>query len=122
MMDVEHKYVTDKRFKKAINKYVKQWILDHIKGHLYHTWAWEEEDFITFGWQGKYYDINVFVPDDIDEPAIDDIRAVAYGLTLDDDGVNLTMNTEDECVMVDYLPSQEEINLVAEREGSNCNV
>lgn len=116
-MDVEHKYVTDKRFKKAINKYVSNWILEEItqRSDL-------EEDWITFGWQGKYYDINVFVPDDIFDPEYTDIRAVAYGLTLDDDGVNLTMNTEDECVMVDYLPSREDVNFVAHIEGSNWNV
>ena len=99
--DVEDKYIKDTKFRKAINEYVKQWIIDNACTCECDEWA-------TFYWNGKAYDLNIFVKDDVEEPTVHDVQAVVYAVGFD--GVNLNCDTSNGCVMTDFRPTELEIN------------
>lgn len=99
--DVEDKYINDKAFRKAINQYVKQWIIDN-------SCTCEADEWDTFYWKGKAYDLNIFVSDDVYEPSIEDVQAVVYAVGFD--GVSLNCDTSNGCVMVDFRPTAEELD------------
>ena len=99
--DVEDKYVKDTKFRKAINEYVKQWIVDN-------ACTCEADEWDTFYWNGKAYDLNIFVSNDVEEPTVHDVQAVVYAVGFD--GVNLNCDTSNGCVMTDFRPSELELN------------
>ena len=99
--DVEDKYIKDTKFRKAINEYVKQWIIDNACTCECDEWA-------TFYWNGKAYDLNIFVKDDVEEPTVHDVQAVVYAVGFD--GVNLNCDTSNGCVMTDFRPTELELN------------
>ena len=94
--DVEDKYIKDTKFRKAINEYVKQWIIDN-------ACTCECDEWETFYWKGKAYDLNIFVNDDVEEPTVHDVQAVVYAVGFD--GVSLNCDTSNGCVMVDFRPT-----------------
>ena len=94
--DVEDKYIKDTKFRKAINEYVKQWIVDN-------ACTCECDEWETFYWKGKAYDLNIFVNDDVEEPTVHDVQAVVYAVGFD--GVSLNCDTSNGCVMVDFRPT-----------------
>lgn len=99
--DVEDKYIKDTKFRKAINEYVKQWIVDN-------ACTCECDEWETFYWKGRAYDLNIFVSDDVEEPTVHDVQAVIYAVGFD--GVSLNCDTSNGCVMVDFRPTGLEIN------------
>ena len=99
--DVEDKYINDKAFRKAINQYVKQWIIDN-------SCTCEADEWDTFYWNGRAYDLNIFVSDDVYEPSIEDVQAVVYAVGFD--GVSLNCDTSNGCVMVDFRPTAKELD------------
>ncbi len=99
--DVEDKYIKDTKFRKAINEYVKQWIVDN-------ACTCECDEWETFYWKGRAYDLNIFVSDDVEEPTVHDVQAVVYAVGFD--GVSLNCDTSNGCVMVDFRPTGLEIN------------
>lgn len=99
--DVEEKYINDKAFRKAINQYVKQWIIDN-------SCTCECDEWDTFYWNGRAYDLNIFVSDDVYEPSVEDVQAVVYAVGFD--GVRLNCDTSNGCVMVDFRPTTKELN------------
>ena len=99
--DVEDKYIKDTKFRKAINEYVKQWIVDN-------ACTCECDEWETFYWKGRAYDLNIFVSDDVEEPTVHDVQAVIYAVGFD--GVSLNCNTSNGCIMVDFRPTELEIN------------
>ena len=96
-IDVTWLYTTDRWFHDSINGYVKQWILENAM-------TCEDDEWETFSYKGRDYDINIHIPDDIDEPDYTDIRAVAYGVKFN--GVSLSADMENECVLKDVMPSK----------------
>jgi hypothetical protein len=99
--DVEDKYIKDTKFRKAINEYVKQWIVDN-------ACTCECDEWETFYWKGRAYDLNIFVKDDVEEPTVHDVQAVVYAVGFD--GVSLNCDTSNGCVMVDFRPTGLQIN------------
>ena len=99
--DVEDKYIKDTKFRKAINEYVKQWIVDN-------ACTCECDEWETFYWKGRAYDLNIFVSDDVEEPTVHDVQAVVYAVGFD--GVSLNCDTSNGCIMVDFRPTGLEIN------------
>ena len=99
--DVEDKYIKDTKFRKAINEYVKQWIIDN-------ACTCECDEWETFYWKGRAYDLNIFVNDDVEEPTVHDVQAVVYAVGFD--GVSLNCDTSNGCVMVDFRPTELELN------------
>ena len=99
--DVEDKYIKDTKFRKAINEYVKQWIIDN-------ACTCECDEWETFYWKGRAYDLNIFVNDDVEEPTVHDVQATVYAVGFD--GVSLNCDTSNGCVMVDFRPTELEIN------------
>jgi DNA mismatch repair ATPase MutL len=99
--DVEEKYINDKAFRKAINQYVKQWIIDN-------SCTCEADEWDTFYWNGRAYDLNIFVSDDVYEPSVEDVQAVVYAVGFD--GVSLNCDTSNGCVMVDFRPTAKELD------------
>ena len=99
--DVEDKYINDKAFRKAINQYVKQWIIDN-------SCTCEADEWDTFYWNGRAYDLNIFVSDDVYAPSIEDVQAVVYAVGFD--GVSLNCDTSNGCVMVDFRPTAKELD------------
>jgi hypothetical protein len=99
--DVEDKYIKDTKFRKAINEYVKQWIVDN-------ACTCECDEWDTFYWKGRAYDLNIFVKDDVEEPTVHDVQATVYAVGFD--GVSLNCDTSNGCVMVDFRPTGLEIN------------
>lgn len=99
--DVEDKYIKDTKFRKAINEYVKQWIVDN-------ACTCECDEWETFYWKGRAYDLNIFVSDDVEEPTVHDVQAVIYAVGFD--GVSLNCDTSNGCIMVDFRPTGLEIN------------
>jgi len=99
--DVEDKYINDTKFRKAINEYVKQWIVDN-------ACTCECDEWETFYWKGRAYDLNIFVSDDVEEPTVHDVQAVIYAVGFD--GVSLNCDTSNGCIMVDFRPTGLEIN------------
>ena len=99
--DVEDKYIKDTKFRKAINEYVKQWIVDN-------ACTCECDEWETFYWKGRAYDLNIFVKDDVVEPTVHDVQATVYAVGFD--GVSLNCDTSNGCVMVDFRPTELEIN------------
>ena len=99
--DVEDKYIKDTKFRKAINEYVKQWIIDN-------ACTCECDEWETFYWKGKAYDLNIFVNDDVEEPTVHDVQAVVYAVGFD--GVSLNCDTSNGCVMVDFRPTAKELD------------
>ena len=99
--DVEDKYIKDTKFRKAINEYVKQWIVDN-------ACTCECDEWETFYWKGRAYDLNIFVNDDVEEPTVHDVQAVIYAVGFD--GVSLNCDTSNGCIMVDFRPTGLEIN------------
>ena len=99
--DVEDKYIKDTKFRKAINEYVKQWIIDE-------AYTCECDEWETFYWKGRAYDLNIFVNDDVEEPTVHDVQAVVYAVGFD--GVSLNCDTSNGCVMVDFRPTELELN------------
>ena len=99
--DVEDKYINDKAFRKAINQYVKQWIIDN-------SCTCEADEWDTFYWNGRAYDLNIFVNDDVYAPSIEDVQAVVYAVGFD--GVSLNCDTSNGCVMVDFRPTTKELD------------
>ena len=99
--DVEEKYINDKAFRKAINQYVKQWIIDN-------SCTCEADEWDTFYWNGRAYDLNIFVSDDVYEPSVEDVQATVYAVGFD--GVSLNCDTSNGCVMVDFRPTAKELD------------
>ena len=99
--DVEDKYIKETKFRKAINEYVKQWIVDN-------ACTCECDEWETFYWKGRAYDLNIFVNDDVEEPTVHDVQAVIYAVGFD--GVSLNCDTSNGCIMVDFRPTGLEIN------------
>lgn len=99
--DVEDKYIKDTKFRKAINEYVKAWIVEN-------ACTCECDEWVTFYWKGRAYDLNIFVNDDVEEPTVHDVQAVVYAVGFD--GVSLNCDTSNGCVMVDFRPTGLEIN------------
>ena len=89
-IDVKWLYTTDRWFRDNINGHVKNWILQNAM-------TCEDDEWDTFYHKGRAYDINIYIPDDIDEPDYTDIRAVAYGVKFD--GVSLQCDMENECIL-----------------------
>ena len=103
-IDVKWLYTTDRWFRDNINGFVKQWIVDNHSWHNYESMMAEDDEWITFYHKGRAYDINVYIPDDLEDADFTDIRAVAYGVTFD--GVSLHCDMENEHVLKDIIPSR----------------
>ena len=105
-ISVKYMYESDRWFRDNINGYVKNWIIENHSWHNYESMMAEDDEWITFYHKGRAYDINVFIPDDIEDASYKDIRAVAYGVKYD--GVSLSVNMDNECILIkeDIIPSK----------------